>query len=200
MKIKTIILCLNYHTFSAEHNLTLVRPAASREEEVGDLMIGLEVVEPKKEIYFQGYKKKNPLIIKCCLTFPFISCSLIRERIYLSATIQHSPESKAEGFPTILRVVTPAHLAFTSEDTFSTNAVYANGEVLPVVTDPALIPSGGVVNHRERDFEFVRGVTYPDVIVRFIFMYYTYRKIFTWNPFFNKTCSNSSIQVDKFDE
>jgi hypothetical protein len=59
----------------------------------------------------------------------------------------------------------PGHLAFTNEDTFDTNAVYSHGEVLPVVADPGMIPAGAAFNNRQRNFEFVGGVAYPDVIV-----------------------------------
>ena len=85
---------------------------------------------------------------------------LLSDVVTVSTIIYHTNMSYAEGYPTIIRVITPNYLSFTDNDTFSTN--YTLAHLPDVNVSVNLTNSTNNVNYF--DFIFPEGITYADIV------------------------------------
>ena len=65
-----------------------------------------------------------------------------REQVQFESIIRHSNMSRAEGYPTTIRIITPSDIVFALSDNFDTNYTLSNSvatatmDPLPNATDP----------------------------------------------------------------
>jgi len=87
-------------------------------------------------------------------------------KVNFTTLIYHSNESKAEGYPTYLRLYTPNYISYTDTDNFTTNYSLANSQLEVSVKDvnenDAGLTAEGTFDLIH--FEFPMGISYPDIV------------------------------------
>ncbi len=80
----------------------------------------------------------------------------------MEAVIRHLETSKAEGYPGIIRVITPMYISLTEEDKSRVTTNYTDGRL--VIKDYTIEYLHGATHVHTFDIIFQDGITFPDII------------------------------------